>query len=127
MFFRALALSSIMLAACQSTNVERTIVMDTSAKSAQTDADKITLTTKSPNRKNPILEDEVAQAECWAQLTELEQLLELEPERASEISALMRIGLADKRTNRCNKLDGYHERATKLADRAFAMRKAQSR
>ncbi|MEM9574987.1 MAG: hypothetical protein AAF870_07150 [Pseudomonadota bacterium] len=40
------------------------------------DGDKITLTTKSPKRKTPLLEDEVVIAECWAQLSELEQLLE---------------------------------------------------
>ena len=101
--------------------------MQPSAQTASSDTDKTTLTTKSPNRKNSILKNEPAQAECWTQLAELEQLLEDEPKRASEISAITRIGLADKRSNRCNKLEGYHERAMSLADKAFALGKAQRR
>lgn len=125
MTIRMVALSALLVTACQTTDVERTVVMQPSAQTASSDDDKITLTTKSPNRKNSILEDEAAQVECWTQLTELEQLLEDDPTRASEISAITRIGLADKRSNRCNKLDGYHERALSLADRAFALGKAQ--
>ena len=125
MTFRSLALCALLVSACQATDVERTVVMQPSLQSAASADDKITLTTKSPNRKNSILEDQEAQAECWTQLSELEQLLEDEPARASEISAITKIGLADKRSNRCNKLEGYHERAMSLADKAFAIGKAQ--
>jgi len=125
MICRIFAITAVLVAACQSTNVERTVVMKPSIETAAENGDKITLTTKSPNRKNPVLEDEAAISECWRQLAELEQLLEDEPTRASEISAITRIGLADKRSNRCNLLDGYHDRAMSLANRAFAIGKAQ--
>lgn len=87
MICRIFAISAILVTACQSTSVERTVVMNPGIETGADDGDKITLTTKSPKRKTPLLEDEVVIAECWAQLSELEQLLEDEPTRASEISA----------------------------------------